>query len=249
MGGVTASLTIGSHITWRVLGQTINVDTVLSTLVAGAIVLGIGFFLRAKATSGVPGKLQLIVETILDAADNQVASAMGEAGRPIVPLAFTLFVYILIANWLELIPTGHSPQYLPAPSSDVNFTAALAVFVVVLVHVTWIHKQGWRAYLGHYARPFLVFLPVNVIEELVKPVTLALRLFGNIFSGAVLLLIIATPALAAWIAPIPLLDVVWKVFDGAFIGPIQAFIFSLLTILYFQSAFAGEPESASGVSR
>lgn len=249
MNGVTASITIGSHITWRVLGQTINVDTVLSTLVAGAIVLGIGFYLRAKATSGVPGKLQLAVETILDAADNQVASTIGEAGRPIVPLAFTLLVYILIANWLELIPTGHSPQYLPAPSSDVNFTAALAVFVVVLVHATWIRRQGWRAYLGHYARPYLVLLPVNVIEELVKPFTLALRLFGNIFSGAVLLLVIATPALARWIAPIPLLDVAWKLFDGAFIGPIQAFIFSLLTILYFQSAFAGEPESASGGSR
>ena len=248
-GGVIASISIGTHITWRVLGQTIDVDTVLSTLVAGAVVLGVGFYLRAKATSGVPGKLQLAVETILDAVDEQVASAMGEAGRPVVPLAFTLFTFILIANWLELIPTGHSPQYLPAPSSDINFTAALAVFVIVLVHVTWIRKQGLRRYLGHYPRPYLVFLPINVIEELVKPVTLALRLFGNIFSGAVLLLIIATPALATWIAPIPVLDVIWKLFDGLFVGPIQAFIFSLLTILYFQSAFAGEPEFASGNSR
>jgi F-type H+-transporting ATPase subunit a len=247
-GGIVATITIGSHITWRVFGQTIDVDTVFSTLVAGAILLGVGFYLRARATSGVPGKLQLAVETILDAADNQVSSAMGEAGRAVVPLAFTLFVFILVANWLELIPTGHSPQYLPSPSADINFTAALAVFVIVLVHVTWIRKQGWRAYLGHYVRPYKLLFPINVVEELVKPVTLALRLFGNIFSGAVLLLIIATPALAKWIAPIPILDTVWKLFAGVFVGPIQAFIFSLLTILYFQSALASEPELASGKS-
>ena len=68
-------------------------------------------------------------------------------------------------------------------------------------------------------RPYKVLFPINVVEELVKPVTLALRLFGNIFSGAVLLLIIATPALAKWIAPIPILDTVWKLFAGVFVGP------------------------------
>ncbi len=239
-GGVlAATITVGSHITRTIFGQTIDVDTVLSTLVAAAIVLGAGFYLRAKATSGVPGKFQLVVESILGVVDGQVESTMGDAGRPIVPLALTLFVFILIANWLELIPTGHSPQYLPAPAADVSFTAALAVFVIVLVHVTWIRKQGWRRYLGHYLRPFKVFLPVNIIEELVKPVTLALRLFGNIFSGALMLVIIAGLFPASWIAPIPILDVVWKLFEGLLIGPIQAFIFSLLTILYFESAITG----------
>jgi F-type H+-transporting ATPase subunit a len=245
-GSLVASITVGSHTTWRVFGQTIDVDTVLSTLVAGAIVLGLGFYLRAKATSGVPGRLQLAFETIVRAIDRQVDSSMGAAGKPIVPLAFTLFVFILIANWLELIPTGHTPQYLPAPAADVNFTAALAVFVVVLVHVTWIRRQGLRAYLGHYLRPYKVLLPINVIEELVKPVTLALRLFGNIFAGALMLVIIAGLFPVSWIAPIPILDVIWKLFDGLFVGPVQAFIFSLLTLLYFQSAYAGSPESVSG---
>jgi F-type H+-transporting ATPase subunit a len=238
-GVLAVTITIGSHITWKVFGQTIDVDTVLSTLVAGAIILGIGFYLRAKATSGAPGRLQLAVETILDAVDGEVASTMGEAGRPLIPLAFTLFAFILIANWLELIPTGHSPQYLPAPAADINFTAALALFVIVLVHATWIRRKGWRSYLGHYFRPYKILFPINVIEELVKPFTLALRLFGNIFAGAVLLLIVVDLIPAKLIAPIPIVDVVWKLFAGGLIGPIQAGIFALLTIVYFEAAITG----------
>lgn len=235
----STNITVGQHITQKWFGLTIDIDTVISTLVAGAIVLALGFYLRARATAGVPDKFQLAFEAVVRGVDNQVESSMGDAGKPIVPLAFTLFVFILVANWLELIPTGHTPQYLPAPAGDVNFTAALAVFVIVLMHATWIRRQGLRSYLRHYVKPFKALLPINVIEELVKPVTLALRLFGNIFSGGLLLVIIAGLLNPKWIAPIPILDVVWKLFDGLFVGPIQAFIFSLLTVLYFQSAVTG----------
>jgi len=81
--------------------------------------------------------------------------------------------------------------------------------------------------------------PINVIEELVKPFTLALRLFGNIFAGAVLLLIVVDLIPAKLIAPIPIVDVVWKLFAGGLIGPIQAGIFALLTIVYFEAAITG----------
>ena len=238
-GVFAVTIPVGDHITRKFLGLTINVDVVWATALAGAIVIGLGLLVRARLTTGVPGRLQLAFETIVGAVGNQVESTMGEAGRPIVPLALTLFLFILFANWLELIPTGHSPQYLPAPTGDINFTAAMAVFVIVLVHVTWIRKQGLRSYLGHYVRPFAALLPINVIEELVKPVTLALRLFGNIFSGGLMLVLIADLLPVKFIAPIPVLDVVWKLFDGFFVGPVQAFIFSLLTILYFESAIAG----------
>ena len=238
-GVLAVTIPVGDHITRKFLGLTINVDVVWATALAGAIVIGLGLLVRARLTTGVPGRLQLAFETVVGAVGNQVESAMGEAGRPIVPLALTLFLFILFSNWLELIPTGHSPQYLPAPTGDINFTAAMAVFVIVLVHVTWIRKQGLRSYLGHYVRPFAALLPINVIEELVKPVTLALRLFGNIFSGGLMLVLIADLLPVKLIAPIPVLDVVWKLFDGLFVGPVQAFIFTLLTILYFESAIAG----------
>lgn len=234
----TTTLPVGDHITTKLGPLQVNLDDIISTLVAGAILLAIGFYLRARATSGVPGRLQLAYETIVSGVENQVHSSMGDSGKPIVPLAITLFTYILIANWLELIPTGHNPQYLPAPTADINFTLAMALFVIVVVHVTWIRHKGLKDYIGHYFRPFKALFPINVIEELVKPITLALRLFGNIFSGSLLLLLIAN-LLGEFYVPVPLLDVVWKWFDGVFVGPVQAFIFTLLTILYFETAIAG----------
>jgi F-type H+-transporting ATPase subunit a len=234
----TALPTIGGHTTEKWFGLTVNVDTVWSTAVAGAIIFAIGLYLRARATADVPGRLQLAFETIVSGIQRQIFSTMGDEGSPVVPLAVTLFTFILIANWLELIPTGHNPQYLPAPTGDVNFTFGLAISVIIAVHVTWIRHAGFRRYIGHYFRPYKVLFPINAIEELVKPVTLALRLFGNIFSGGLLLILIADLFPANWIAPIPLLDFVWKWFDGVFVGPVQAFIFSLLTILYFEAAYS-----------
>ncbi len=236
---LAVTIPVGDHITRHVLGMTFNVDDILSCAVAAVVLLGLGFAVRAKATSGVPGKLQLTFETIVSGVESQVESSMGDAGKPIVPLALTLFLFILIANSLEMLPTGHNPQYLPAPTGDINFPAAMAVTVIVLVHATWIRKQGLRSYVGHYFRPFKALFPINVIEELTKPITLTLRLFGNIFSGGLMLVLIADLLPAKLIAPIPVLDVVWKLFDGLFVGPVQAFIFALLTILYFESAVAG----------
>ncbi len=120
-----------------------------------------------------------------------------------------------------------------------NFTFALSLFVIVLVHATWIKRQGVGKYIGHYFKPQWWLFPINAIEELTKPITLALRLFGNIFGGAMLLVIIAGAIPASVIVPIPVLDTVWKLFDGLFVGPLQAFIFSLLTILYFEAPFTG----------
>ena len=234
-----ANVDVGAHIARTFLGMTINVDDLWSTVAAGLIVIGLGLAVRMRATSGVPGKLQLAFEAIVGSVESQIEQSMGDAGKPIVPLAVTLFMFILIANWFELLPTGHNPQYLPAPTSDINLTAAAAVFVIVLVHVTWISKQGLRSYLRHYFRPFAFLFPINVIEEITKPITLALRLFGNIFSSAILLLLIADLIPAKLIVGIPVLDVVWKLFDGLFVSPVQAFIFTLLTILYFESAIAG----------
>jgi F-type H+-transporting ATPase subunit a len=100
-----------------------------------------------------------------------------------------------------------------------------------------IRQKGWRGYFKHFAEPFPVLLPLNILEELIKPITLALRLFGNIFAGGIMLALIGLiPAYALW-AP----NLLWKAFDGV-IGVIQAFIFALLTVLYFAMAGAGHEE-------
>jgi F-type H+-transporting ATPase subunit a len=231
-----SAISIGNASTIKLLGLTVNKYDIISSLVAGVLVIGIGLLVRARITAAVPGRMQLAFEAISNAVSNQVESSIGPKGRRIVPLAMTLFLYILFCNWLEMIPTGHSPQLLPAPTGDVNLTYAMALTVIILVHVTWIRTQGFGHYIGHYFRPYKVLFPINLIEEIAKPLTLALRLFGNIFSGGIMILLIW--ALLPWFG-VPIGDLVWKAFDGLFVAPVQAFIFSLLTILYFETAMSG----------
>ncbi|HEX4727563.1 MAG TPA: F0F1 ATP synthase subunit A [Jatrophihabitans sp.] len=227
---------VGGHIEWHVFGLTWNVDTILGTLIAGAVIIGLGLYLRAHLSTTKPTGVQLFFETVTSQVEEQVESTMGVRTAPfVVPMAIALFLFILIANWLAIVPTGHHPEYAPPPASDANLAYALALLVIVTMHVTGIRKKGFGGYYHHMLTPHWVMFPINLIEELVRPVTLALRLFGNIFSGVIMVSLIALfPAYILW-AP----DVIWKLFD-MFIGLIQAFIFALLTILYFSSVRPAE---------
>ena len=222
----------GEHITATIGGLTFNLDTIWSTIVAGSIVVFFGWFIARRATSGVPTGPQLIWETVISGIEKQVEDSIGKRVAPfVVPLATALFFFILFANWLEVIPSEH--RLIP-PTADVNLTFALAFFVIGWVHVTGVRKRGAKNSFGHFFKP-LFLSPINIIEELVKPVTLSLRLFGNIFAGGVMISVIALlPSLVLWLP-----NVLWKLF-GMAIGVIQAFIFALLTILYFSFAVAGE---------
>ncbi|HEY9474618.1 MAG TPA: F0F1 ATP synthase subunit A [Mycobacteriales bacterium] len=230
------SIEIGHHVTGEFLGFTLNLDTIWTTAIAGLIVVGLGLHLRRRLTSGVPSGLQLVFETVTGQLQKQVEATMGLRTAPfVVPLAVTLFLFILVANWLSVIPSGHGPEYLPPPTADVNLVYAMALLVVVWMHVTGVRKRGAKNYFGHFAKPYWWLVPINIIEELARPVTLSLRLFGNIFSGGIMVALITLfPAYILW-GP----NVVWKLFD-LFIGLIQAFIFALLTILYFGSAASEE---------
>ncbi|MBV9593473.1 MAG: F0F1 ATP synthase subunit A [Actinobacteria bacterium] len=227
---------VGNHIVWNVFGLSWNVDTILSTLIAGAILLGLGFYMRAHLSIRKPRGIQLFFEAVTDWVQTQVEDSMGVKTAPfVVPLAIALFTFILIANWLALVPTGHHPEYAPPAASDANLPYALALLVIVSMHVTGIRKKGFRGYYHHLTKPYLALFPINLIEEIVRPITLALRLFGNIFSGVIMVSLIALfPSYILW-AP----DIIWKLFD-AIIGLIQAFIFALLTILYFSSVKPAE---------
>jgi F-type H+-transporting ATPase subunit a len=227
----------GVHPEGHLFGMTINLDTVWTTIVAGLIVIGLGFWGRAKLTKGepdhVPTKIQLVWETIVNEVNTQVEANLGKVNPFVVPLAVALFFFILIANWLEMIPSelNKHVHLLPAPTADTNLTYAMALLVMVGVWSFGIRQNGAKKYFKHFLEPYPILLPLNVLEELVKPITLALRLFGNIFAGAIMLALIA--AISGWIAWAP--NIVWKLFDMA-IGGIQAFIFALLTILYFGMA-------------
>jgi len=249
-------ISVGDHVQRKVFGLTINVDIVWATCIAGAIVILLGLMLRAKATSGVPGKFQLLWEMAVGAVQTQVDDSIGPRGAKVVPLALTLFIFIFTCNLFEVVGIGSKLDVLPAPTSDINLPLAMALYVIVLVHRAAIKNRGVGGYFKHYlSQPFeakrfpgnvlltLANLFMNVIEELVKPVTLTLRLFGNLFAGGLMLSLLA--ALVIWkLGPVPIggilsvpFTLLWKTFDMA-IGAIQAFIFALLTILYFDTAMA-----------
>jgi F-type H+-transporting ATPase subunit a len=238
-----AEITIGEHVTRTAGGLTFNIDTIISSLVAGAMVLLLGFLARRALTKDtddhVPTKLQLVWEAIVGQVNKQVEDNLGKVHPYAAPLAISLFFFILFCNWLEILPTelNHDTHLLPAPTADTNLTYALALVTIVSVWVYGIRTKGVKGYFRHFLEPFPVMLPLNVLEELIKPVTLALRLFGNIFAGGIMLaLITLMPVYVLW-AP----NLLWKGFDMA-IGVIQAFIFALLTVLYFAMAGAGHGE-------
>ncbi len=235
-----SGIQVGHHTEGHWFGLTVNTDTVLATAIAAVIVLGLAFFLRAKVTStGVPNGVQLFWEAITVQLRNQIEAAIGMKIAPFVlPLAVTLFVFILVANWLSILPvqytdsSGAIHELLKPPASDINFVLALALFVFICYHAAGIWRRGplghpIKLLKGHVA----LMAPINLVEEIAKPISLSLRLFGNIFAGGILVALIAL--FPPWIMWAP--NAIWKSFD-LFVGAIQAFIFALLTILYFSQS-------------
>jgi F-type H+-transporting ATPase subunit a len=232
---------------------TINYDSVISSLIAVILTIAIGFWVRSKLQEGRPGKVQAIFEWGYDQLHSLVRTNVSDDALFIIPLAMTLFLYILIGNWIEIFPLAIFP-ILHGANADLNQTLAMGLIVIIVVQWYSIRVLGMGGYLKRFTKPFelplparIVFIPLNILEEAVKPVTLALRLFGNIFAGAVMIGLIA--GFASLQLPVvgtvggtilgSILLIIWKAFDVIFIGFIQAFIFMLLTVIYFGAAREG----------
>ncbi len=249
-----ADIKIGEHVEREFLGITFNMDTIWTMLIAGVVVVVLGFWARKQLTrstdSHVPTKLQLTWEFVINEVSSQVEDNLGRAHRTVVMLAVAEFFFILVCNWLEMIPSEPNEDwhFLPSPTADTNLTYAMAIVVIVAAWIYGIRTRGAKAYFSHFLQPFPFLLPLNIIEEITKPISLALRLFGNIFAGGILLALIGS--LTHWtVGALPVggvlsvfFAVLWKLFDMA-IGLIQAFIFALLTVLYFgQAAGSGHDD-------
>ena len=236
----------------------LNSDTLVSSALAIVLTVIVGFWVARTLRSGKPGKLQMVFELFLGYVRGMVRTTVSEDAGFVVPLAATIAFYILIANWLDFFPL-HSP--IEPANADLNQTAAMGLVVIAVVQWYSVHVLGWRGYFKRFTKPFemnkfvrAVFVPLNVVEELVKPVTLSLRLFGNIFAGVVMVFLLGQlyGAGASFISHsiygvfgLALL-IAWKVFDVFFVGSIQAFIFMLLTIIYFDHAREGLHHDAAG---
>ncbi len=249
----------GTHPTIQVCGNaflcTFNYDTLISSGIAIVVTLAVGLGVAYRLGHGKPGKLQMVLELLLGYIRSLVKEMVGDDADFVTPIAATIFLFILFANWLDFFPIEKPVE--PA-AADINLTLAMALAVIVIVQWYSIHVLGFRGYLRRFTKPFelpllarIAFTPLNIIEEIAKPLSLALRLFGNIFGGLVMVFlltlgyvafagssVVQTATSPIWV----ILLVAWKLFDVFLIGTIQAFIFMLLTIIYFGMAREGLEE-------
>lgn len=212
---------IGAHKLGHLFGLTFNMDTLYMTWLSMAIIIVLAI-LATRRIALVPRGWQNILEMAIVALLEQIETNMGAKGKRLAPLIITLFLFLLISNWLGLIPGFTSP------TSDLNTTLGLALMVISMVHVLAIVNKGPARYLKHYFEPFVPFVIINLIEELAKPITLSFRLFGNILAGEVLLIILGL--LVPYVVP-----TLWLGFS-VFVGLIQAFIFTMLSMSYLANS-------------
>lgn len=224
----------------------VNYDTIFNTLVACGILVVLALLLRRGLKDGRPGRLQNAIESIIEFLQGLIKDTLGTKPIPIAPIAISLFMFLLISNLLGLLPIFKSP------TNDVNTTIGLALFSIGLLHYYSIRFRSPGGYVKHYFSivspkwrgPWgwtrVVFAFLEVIQELSRPVTLSFRLYFNIFVGELMVALIIS-LFPAFIAPFP--GVIWLLFS-IFVGGVQAFIFTMLTIAYI--AMGTETEHADG---
>ncbi|MGB6976275.1 MAG: F0F1 ATP synthase subunit A [Gammaproteobacteria bacterium] len=226
---------------------TVNLDTLLVSWALGIAFLGLFRLVATRMTVGVPGKLQNFVEMIIEFIDKTVKESFHGRSALIAPLALTIFIWIFLMNFMDLIPVDFLPRIMAAfglpyfrsvPTADPNATFAMSITVFLLIIYYNLKIKGFRG-LGKeiLVSPFGPFLfPLNILfrllEEIVKPISLALRLFGNLFAGELIFILIAA-LLPWWIQWAP--GGIWAIFHILIIA-IQAFIFMMLTVVYLSMA-------------
>lgn len=225
---------------------TLNLDTLFvgfATALLLAIIMG---YVAARVKAGVPGKLQNFVEIVLEFVDRSVRETFHGKSKLIAPLALTIFIWIFSMNLMDMLPVDLLPRALgllgvehfrSVPTSDPNATFAMSITVFVLIVFYNVKIKGWYLVKEVLTKPFGAWMfPVNIlfrlIEEFVKPLSLSLRLFGNMFAGELIFILIAS-MLPWWSQWIP--GGIWVIFHVLIIT-IQAFIFMMLTIVYLSMA-------------
>lgn len=235
-----SNYTIGNGGFW-----TLNLDTIIVGLVTALLIGGTLRYVAVHMQIGKPSRLQNFVEVAIEFVQRTVSESFHGKSQLIAPLALTLFLWIFFMNALDLLPVDLFPGLLgmfgvhhfkSVPTADPNMTFAMSISVFFLVIFYNFTVKGWRLGKEVLVSPFGPYLfPLNIafrlIEEFVKPFSLALRLFGNMFAGELIFVLIATlPWWAQWLP-----GSIWAIFHILIIT-IQAFIFMMLTIAYLSMA-------------
>jgi F-type H+-transporting ATPase subunit a len=201
-----------------------SADAIIYTWFVIALLLVLSV-LATKAVKTIPGGLQNFMEVIISGIENMIVETMGEHGRPFFPLIATLAIFVLVSNLIGLIP-GFFP-----PTANINTTAACAIIVFISTHVVGIKHHG-LGYIKHFLGPIAWLAPVmffiEVIGHMSRPVSLTLRLFGNMNGHELVLMIFF--GLAPFLVPLPMMLM------GVLVSFIQAFVFMLLAMIYIQGS-------------
>lgn len=232
-----------------VFGLVFNLSTVLMVTITAVIVFIIAYAGAKAATSARPRGMQSFMEWVIDFVRGVVGSTMDmKKGEKFVTLALTLIMFIFVGNFLGIpfaisveAEEGPSILWWKSPTADPHVTMTLAVAMIVLTHIFGIKFTGVKNYFTHYFKPQAWQFPLHIIEEFAKTLTLGLRLFGNIYAKEVLLGMLAVAGTAGVVgflgAAAPML--IWQAF-GIFMGSIQAFVFTILTLVYISQKISDE---------
>lgn len=213
--------------------------TILYTWVVMLLLVGGSWLITRRVSAGVPVRRgQNLLEVLVGAVVGQVRDVSRQDPTPFVPFVGTLFLFIAVSNMLAVVP-GFQP-----PTGSLSTTAALAGCVLVAVPVYAIRRHGLRAYLGNYIKPSPLMLPFNIIGELSRTLALAVRLYGNVMSGTMIVAILLSIA--------PLFFPILIQALGLLTGLIQAYIFAVLAMVYIASAmqvFGDRPHEKAAIGQ
>ena len=199
---------------------TVNSDTLLITwLIIGLLLT---FTVLATRRRGmVPGPWQHLSELLVSWIKELCVDALGEQwGKRYYPLVCALFIFLLLCNWIGLVP------FLEEPTKDLNTTLGLGIMGFLISHGTAIKVKGFKNYITEYFKPIFFMMPLNVVGELAKVISISFRLFGNIMGGSIIIIVVSYLAYGLILPPF------LYAFFGLFVGTIQAFVFTMLTLVY-----------------
>jgi F-type H+-transporting ATPase subunit a len=200
----------------------LNATILYTWLVMALLVLGSWLVTRRLSTGPKISKWQNLLEVVVGGVREQIRQISQQEPGPYLPFIGTLFVFISVANLLAIVPGYHPPTY------SLSTTAGLAICVLVAVPIYGIVQQGLGGYLSHYLKPTVLMLPFHILSELTRTLALAVRLFGNVMSGAMIGAIL--------LAVVPLFFPLVMELLELLIGQVQAFIFAVLATVYIASA-------------
>ena len=197
-----------------------NVEPIIMTWIVMATLIIFGF-LATKKIGLIPNPFQVVGELFVATFYALVVDALGEERAPkYFPVICALFMFLVLSNWLGVIPQ------LSEPTKDINTPLGLAILGFGIAHYSGIKAKGWKAYSQGYLEPVFFMAPLNLISEISKVVSISFRLFGNIMGGSIIILVVSHLVYSLILPPVLLC------FFGLFIGTIQAFVFTMLTLVY-----------------